>query len=50
MENHCQPVYSYKFTKNNEISFSIGVDEKDQKILVCRGIFEISSDNINYLK
>ena len=46
----CQPEYSYKFTKNNEISFSIGVDEKGQKILVGKGTFEISSDNINYLK
>ena len=49
-KSDCQPEYSYKFTKNNEIPFSIGVDEKGQKILVGKGTFEISSDNLNYLK
>lgn len=49
-KSDCQPEYSYKFTKNNEISFSIGVDKNSQKIIVGKGIFEISSDNINYLK
>ena len=49
-KSDCQPQYSYKFTKNNETSFSIGIDEKKNKILVGKGTFEIFSDNLNYLK